>query len=65
MLINVFGKWINPERIEYLKDCTNYQNSPNQCYITAIMYNGCYVEIYHKTGVEVAAEINKQLKEAE
>ncbi len=66
MIINVFGKWINPNRISYLKDLTNYSNGQYnnnvRIAITAIMYDGCYVEIHHKTELEVATEINKQLE---
>ena len=64
MLINVFGIWLNPRNISYLYD----GNSPGNCTIyfnSADKNTQCYIAIKDVTCDQMAAEVNKQIKEVQ
>jgi len=60
MLIKVFGRWINPDKIEYLSENDIYDEDSTTAFIN---YETDAVRFEKKTADELAEEINKQIKE--
>lgn len=61
MLIKVFGNWINPNLIEYLK----YEAESSIGHeSTCIIFTQSYLRFVGRKPDELADEINKQIKES-
>jgi len=67
MLIKVFGKWINPERISFLRNNYDDNNVNTEIHFHGVTVDAAFnyhyndVFIRNKTQDEVAEEINNQI----